>query len=733
MRYGGATPSYLSYAGAQAINTDGYTFQDNDNEPVSIWGTNQAADGDGVPANNYDPVGDPKIIYVARPGFTATGSPTTIVDAVKVMSRYRQANPNQGLWKAAVGGEVVSTLSDMIFSTDSVYDALGALALTNNSTIPYPKPAFTWRYPDLRIVNGDTLDVDAYVSHMFARNGRPVAAIKFIVTDSSANSVEATVSQMTSVQHASGLYAPYFQASIDIASLDPGSCEIDAVVYPWCGPAYQASVDGDGARSIAFGVQTFYHDDDGSYQNAWAMVAKDGNDGAGQVYATEALCEAGYVSSAGNAYLTEAAAITAIQTAKGGSASGGVVLIQDGTYAKAHWPDNVAMDFPVTIKRSSTSTNRASVILQTSGTGGDAPQKIRFEDLTLEHNAAGVWIRAFATLSNIASDRTYIFDNVTGSVTGGTPGASTLYQIHRVYSYDCDGDDLRIQARFSADAKACIAIGCSNWVDSATYSAVACKSVQKPSSFLLGFWANSTQTDWPIGPQVHGHCFYGKSVDAQVIKGDGVQNDGYHLPCTIVERQIVGSSDAVRFNGDTNTDEMSNIGLICSTIVGQRLNFGYNDTGASPVAKDGFCRFVVTGGTWNSKDGTFASDPNGARWSRGNDNGRIQYRVGFRSNTALSGSSGNSGFYAPGNSWLGEVAALGDVNGSLTTPLDPEWTDDQSGGAGGAGDGDYTPNPVGTSVLSTIPAGLAPYPIDQRGRAIPNDGTGLAGALQAAV
>ena len=63
----------------------------------------------------------------------------------------------------------------------------------------------------------------------------------------------------------------------------------------------------------------------------------------------------------------------------------------------------------------------------------------------------------------------------------------------------------------------------------------------------------------------------------------------------------------------------------------------------------------------------------------------------------------------------------------------PGSSSPRSGAASGAGsepddEPRYTPGAGNT--LAFIPAGLAPYPVDMRGRAIGNDGTALAGALQ---
>ena len=88
---------------------------------------------------------------------------------------------------------------------------------------------------------------------------------------------------------------------------------------------------------------------------------------------------------------------------------------------------------------------------------------------------------------------------------------------------------------------------------------------------------------------------------------------------------------------------------------------------------------------------------------------------------------GSAGMPGTTGAWVGQVIGLGTIFGSSATPLVMDFVNDTSGTAFG---GDYTPG--ASSVMPTVPAGLAPYPVDQLGRAIPNDGSEVAGAIQRA-
>lgn len=102
------------------------------------------------------------------------------------------------------------------------------------------------------------------------------------------------------------------------------------------------------------------------------------------------------------------------------------------------------------------------------------------------------------------------------------------------------------------------------------------------------------------------------------------------------------------------------------------------------------------------------------------------YNVGSMANAWLLGSNSDDTYLA--GSWLGEVAALGEVTGIDADPLEPDWADDASFAGSGLGGGDYTPGP--SNELPTIPSGLSPYPFDMLGNAVADDGSALVGALQ---
>ena len=160
---------------------------------------------------------------------------------------------------------------------------------------------------------------------------------------------------------------------------------------------------------------------------------------------------------------------------------------------------------------------------------------------------------------------------------------------------------------------------------------------------------------------------------------------------------------------------------MCNTAVGSRTNLLYQDSGSTLVPKFGRCRFNVDW-LWNCKDDAFLPQDGGRTGNWG-----FQYRAGFRGNAALEGSNKGTDF-GPGDVWLGEVGAFEDVSGSPATPLVTNWADDRSFEGSGVGGGDYRPG--AGHALPVVAAGWAPYPVDQNGAALGDDGTAVAGALQ---
>lgn len=656
----------------------------------------------------FDPYSNPEVLQISRSGYDTAGDPTTVVDTLTIMSRVRQAYPNQASWTASK-----VALSDVIYSGDSIP------GVTNNSTRSYPKPQAMWLNHDLDVARSSTYTVRLAVAHAHARNGRPVAAVRFSATDGT-TTVYQTITSMTSSSYmASGLSVPCFEASMDISSLNTGALiTFDAEIRPWVGDSFTISTDADTYPSAHLTVLKVLNDRDDSYGTSYAYVDPVlGNDGTGVASDTPA-------TAAASPFATVPAAGTAIisynNTNYGrNNLSGGIIRLEEGTTVHASFGWYAVGDIPLVIEAAD-AADKATTIFQDAGSSlsNGFPDLVKFKNITLQRSGgAYIFLDNNATLDGV---NMMVAENCTFDANGAsTPYGAWVYRPGRFWVINCDGDDCGQCRRFSSVYKASICVGSgAGSLQGHTYHAVGCKDL------------DSEVFDISTSGQEHekGTMFFGWNYFSQATNGtrclyiqEEIDDRGLAIVGNVFEQAGGVSAPILSISADSITETADNVNNMCNTIVGSRTNFLYNDIGSVAVNKTGRCRFNVDY-LWNSKDDTFSPE-NGNRTG----NWQVQYRVGFRGNTILEGSSGSDEF-GQGNFWLGEIAAIGDITGSSGTPIDADWVDDQSFQASGSGDGDYRPG--GSNGLANIEAGLAPYSVDQNGTTIPNDGTGLVGALQ---
>ena len=654
-----------------------------------------------------DPVGAPQTLAVTRPGFTATGAATTVTDTVTVMARVRQPYPNQ----AALTADQVS-LSDFVYAGDTIP------GVANGSTVGYPRPVCCWLTPDLERATGSTFTARLAVAHAHARGGRAVAAVTFIASDGT-NTVTQTVSAKSSRQWASGLWAPYFECTLDLSTLAPATiCTLDAIVYPWVGTAFRASVQGASYPSISFTVLKFLNDRTGSYGTAYAYVnAATGNNSTGTVSATAA-------TAAAAPFLTVAAAATAVKTFNTATfgraeAAGGVIRLVAGTHAHASVAAATANAFPLLIEAADPAT-KATTIYTDNGVNvsGGLPGKVKFQNLTLRKVGGNVILLDNAAgLANL--DRMLVLQNVALDRAGAAAYGAWIYRTGRCWMVDCTGDPAGAVAMFNTVTKEINLIGCSlpGQTTTAVYNAVA--SVVGWASDM----ANTTGMEAAAG-QVFHHCVMSQSsVSGKAfLANTTIGAAGLAVVGCVIEATSGNTAPALAISADSVTVPVQNVTCTGCTVVGSRSNWLYQDSGTTTIAKSGYLRFNVN--TYrNTKTDVFGT--NGALTG----NWAASYNVGSLANASLLGD--NAGHSTCGvGLWLGEVAAPGDATGSVVAPLAVSWANDQSFAGGGGGLGDYTPAPG--NALPLIPAGLAPYPVDQKGRPVSNTGGARAGAIQMA-
>lgn len=658
------------------------------------------------PPTEFDPVGDPKYVDVERPGFTAAGGTTTVIENLLLMKRVRQPYPNH---TTLTVNDVA--LQDFVFSGDTIS------GVTNNSTVAYHKPICMWLDHDLRRVTDQSYTAKLAVAHWAARSGRPVAAVKFIATDGT-NSVEQIVSTMTKTDYAtSGLSVPHFEANLDLSSLNDDSLiTIDAVIYPWVGSAaFQASVDFATYPSINFCEMKVFNAVTSAEATIYAYV-----DGVGAGTPTASTTEA---TALANPFATVAAAASAIQTLDGADVSRGLIRINAGvTVTHSSFSARAIGNTPLIIE----GVNKTTSIYRDSGSSvsNGCADRVKFKHLTLKRNASGNVIfldsSAGASTSNMM-----VFDDVVFDANGNSSfWAAWLYRIGLSWFINCSADATEMLSVFSTANKSANLIGSLN-VNSGSANAIYNLAGNRSDDVVQSILVGGSRPAFS-GTFIGFNFFTGSSATSPLLEHgeDVVGPNGLAIVGNIFERTS-GAQPLLKISGDGVVSPAENIIIHSNTGVGERLNILYNDTGTTAVAKSGTMKFNAAY-KFNTKTDTFNDPTDGPQGGRVG-NWSFTHKVGALANAILNGSSDGSTTYGP-TSWLGEVGEIGSVIGTDALPVDPDWVDDASAAGSGLGGGDYTPG--ASTELPNIPSGLSPYAFDLFGRTVADDGSAYAGAVQ---
>lgn len=651
------------------------------------------------PPTEFNPTGSPKTLIVNRAGFDATGAAVTVSDTLTIMKRIRQAYPSQSSKTAND-----AALSDYVYSTDTI------LGVVNNSTRIAPLPVCMWLDHDLQRPVGQSYTAKLAVAHMHARNGRPVAAVKFIATDGT-TTVTQTVSTMSVQAYAaSGLSVPHFAATLNLSTLTANALiTIDAIVYPWVGAAYQASVNGAAYPSINFTTLRVLNDN-GSYGTAFAYVdAALGNNGTAVTSATAA-------TAAASPYLTVAAAATAIQSFNNtnysrNNTAGGIIRLVAGTYTHATFSSAASGSIPLVIE-ASVPASKSTTIYQDAGAHvfNGLPKAVKFKDVTLRRNSASNFV--FLDASSGGTQTRLILENCTNNDGGFGPGTYGSYigEISFVWVINSDGAELGFGLQFGLDRKQLNVIGSTHSLGAVTYNLVGCKSL----TAALTDASSVGNREVSLGRFV-GFNYLSNTGDVAFSHDNTIGAAGLAFVGNVLEARTT-TQPALQIAGGNNPSD--NVIMQSNTVVGSRSILQYNDAGGA--VKHGAPRFCVFH-EYNTKGDVFATN------STYVGNWPVLYKAGARSNALIYGDT-NLDTFGVGQ-WAGEVAALGDAIGTNSTPIVANWTSDKSSTGTAAGNGDYKPG--GSTALPFIPSGLAPYSHDLYGVVVPNDGTGRIGAVMA--
>lgn len=301
---------------------------------------------------------------VDRAGYTTAAAPTTYRDRYLVTRKIRQSSPNQASLSATT-----YALSDYILSTDTPVGGV-----TNNSTLVMPKPVCNWIMLG-RDVLGNTIStaanpIELTAWHYAARSGKQVAAVKFIVSDGT-NEVSVVVTETGVSTRTSDKMSVtrYLMPETDISSLTAltsgrNRITLNAEVYPWIGgSASVAKSATDGNDKRGFSPRYFLRDTDRFTSPYIAYLDPTGDDVNGAISQTDGTAQAAPCATIAGAIKRA----TAVIGASTNGIDGLLIKANNGTYVNvstgAAQTQRIAK---VTVTRSSASTNRASVIFESS-------------------------------------------------------------------------------------------------------------------------------------------------------------------------------------------------------------------------------------------------------------------------------------------------------------------------------------------------------------------------------
>lgn len=699
-RNGGAAPvappppAPASDPNVLAVRADGWTA-----DYRVAGGAVPEAWGNRLP---FDPNTDANSIYVQRPGFDATAAAVTVTDRLRIHTELRvpyDAAHGIGtypLQRQAEGADALSrvTLSEYVYSGDVIP------GVTNASTRDYPDPQVLWLMPDHGIC-GETLDLRIFVAHWHARQGRPVAAVRFRVSDGSSTAEQLVSTTVFQSYAASGLGCPAFAATLDVSGLADGALVVDAVVYPWVGPAYQLSVHGlSGDADMQARPMTVWKNPPRRY----AYVTAAGTSG-GSVSPDPALAAAAPFDSYANA--------RAALVAANGDLSGCVLRFGPGAWVLPGGAAIATATAPFTMEPVDPA-DRATTLLQPTNTSVpnvNLAGKLVLRDLTL-HRIAGTstLLRAANTDTNpLVTDRC-VFSN-------GGSGTRELFIRGgmRWWCIDCgmSGDFLNLFGASGTDKRMGInAFGCQGLGGQLTTNMIACASERG-----MDFADTSTNRTASSAGAV---CAFNHLIKAAGTPRVGAS--GGFLTGTRRGIALVGNL----FEWLSGTGPMVSLfeggpaGRIVTNVVCQmnaspfggdsgRCNFLYTFDGTCRM--EGQMRFSLWP-RWATKTDVFDSDASQTGgWP-------TAFHTGWQDNLMWEGESTPNAHLGAG-SWRREAMERGLV--FPPAALDPADLWETVAGL---------PTPKAASPLPTIEAGGAPYATDLRGTAIPDNGTALIGAVQ---
>ena len=682
--------------------------------------------GSGVGnALDYDDIASARfVLTVTSQGYNSSGVLGTTTRTVYATEIVRQEDPNDANNEEPVAGTIRLALSDFIYDDDTATATVTAgtfidsgdagatsiavtdLACTNSSTLDYPKVLGRWDRVagsvDGDRVTSSTFQLAARCYHRFG-----IAAVKFDVDGSTASNNETeTVTSTVAVQRSTtSLYAQAYQTgAISTASFtDNEQATINFIAYPVVGDENSLL---DTSTNTTATEECFGHnqgtividpDDDLA---VYAIVSTAGNDTTGVASSTLATAEANPFLSVGEAH----------------EAGANVIYGLDGTHSiignKADAYTSTAEWIVVTHHPTSSSKAACKFDVDTQHDETEC-ERLQYKDVTITMSANG-WLDGLGGTSRLRFTGCTFDGNNTG-----TPTVSIGRRMYVTLLENCDGDLGEREWSFGIfgtnNIIAYLFDGCDfpqptngkTAAMSGVYEFVACKVT---GNFVRSIMSDSMATDvLPAFDRVE--VSFNDIVDwsnsNEILNFDSGWATGLVIVGNVFERQS-GTGPNLRLAVPSTPYDDSSEQFIFwhNTSMGQRENWGYNDTGTIATAHRNWSVLYNV-----NEDTATKHDDFGTGSGKRTGGWPVMYAVGWRHNHRQ------------------ENPALfpGEYEGLDVSTGTPTFTDDQSLNGGAAGGGDYTPA-SGSTLLGRIPTGERLMFWDLRGNAIVDGGD--LGAIQ---
>lgn len=720
---------------------------------------------------------------VSSPGYTAAAAATTITRRVyltKPLRKVYSASYSAPYPVSETAGAGLVTLrialSDFVYQSDTLTCTIGAGlytasgtataaysgAASNASTLTHDmsKVIANWSWPGWTRINsslaGDgtnnadgSITLRAVAYHRSARNGKPVAAVVFSLTDGTTTVTSTATAMSSDASFGDAVRVVEYVGTItaaQLATLTQGAAlTANFAAYPWVSDSagvLDTATAGYSQPTPMPSPRTLLLDRTGAYGTSAAVVDP--------VSGNDATCAA-VAESAFNPLSPPAACLTMNKAAlvirnrnntshsRGDAA--GVIYLQAGSHPWTGATNSITGEANTwTVIRPFPGVSKAAAMID-SMSGNPyfgSLGKVKLQGLTLNISSAPGFVFASSTKylwiddCDLTSNATATIQSQSFFVTRSTVRAcKTCLQIL--------GSSHPALARGNTVEN--------TYVNSLSGYTVLGNQINGNSSITFGFSMSTTPAT--IQPVIAYNRLLNSSVSSapplSYISTSGSLPAGGAIIQNVFEYVGSTSTALVRIAADGSTvTPVRNIMLWQNTLVGQRVNRGYNDSGSTLILRT---LWSEIGNLYDSaavKSDSF-SPPNAARvgnWSLlygvGNY-GNMNVEAGTAANPVGVAAQFQPEFPGLFSDYI-PVAANNNTQTTIQPPTNSAamrpvnyqqfvshraW----NGITAGAGGGDYQLL-SGSPAISLIPSGSAVLPVDIQGYPRRNDGVGAAGAYE---